>query len=146
MGLAWLALTIRRMTLYMMMMLVVVTAAALRLVVVMFMTTAALVFLLLALMPAAALILVIMVLMIIIATATVILVVVMMLVTMLMGMHSAVSMAMSRNMPHAAVVVILATVATGAAFRTITIILGPFNMAIHMSKAPNLAGAIAYIL
>ena len=71
--------------------------------------------------------------------------IVMLYMLMLMVMIAAISMAMLRNMPHAGMVVVLATVATGTALGMVTIILSSFNMSMHMSKAAHLSGGIAYI-
>ena len=76
----------------------------------------------------------------VIATAAVI----MMLYGMLVGMAAAITMAMLRDMPHAAMIVVLATVTTGAAFRMVTIIIIPLNMAVHMSKAAHLFRGVTH--
>lgn len=142
MGMAKLALTILRMTFHM--------------VLVMLMTTAALVFMLVMLMAAATLVFVVMVFMLmvlmlvmLIATAAVVVVVMMLLMTMLvvvlMGMHGSITVAVGRDMPHAAVVMILATMSAGAALRMLAIILIPLNTSVHVPKAAHLSGAIAYI-
>ena len=75
-----------------------------------------------------------------IATAAV----VMMLCGMLVGMAAAITMAMLRDMPHAAMIVVLATVTTGAAFGMVTIIFIPLNMAVYMSKAAHLLGGVTH--
>ena len=75
-----------------------------------------------------------------IATAAVI----MMLCCMLMRMAAAITMAMLRDMPHAAMIVVLATVTTGTAFGMVTIIFIPLNMAVHMSKAAHLLGGVTH--
>ena len=100
------------------------------------------------LMPAATLIVimlfmrVVMLLMrsVVIATAAVI----MMLCGMLMRMGTAITMAMLRNMPHAAMIVVLATVTTGTAFGMVAIIFIPLNMAVHMSKAAHLFRGVTH--
>ena len=71
--------------------------------------------------------------------------IVMLYMLMLMVMIAASSMAMLRNMPHAGMVVVLATVATGAALGMIAIILGALNMSMNMSKAAHFARRITYI-
>ena len=76
----------------------------------------------------------------VIATAAVI----MMLCCMLMRMTAAITMAMLRDMPHAAMIVVLATVTTGAAFGMVTIIFIPLNMSVHMSKAAHLLGGVTH--
>ena len=76
----------------------------------------------------------------VIATAAVI----MMLCGMLMRMAAAITMAMLWDMPHAAMIVVLATVTTGAAFGMVAIIFIPLNMAVHMSKAAHLLGGITH--
>lgn len=76
----------------------------------------------------------------VIATAAVI----MMLCGMLMRMAAAITMAMLWDMPHAAMVVVLATVTTGAAFGMVTIIIIPLNMAVHMSKAAHLFRGVTH--
>ena len=63
---------------------------------------------------------------------------------MLMRMAAAITMAMLRDMPHAAMIVVLATVTTGAAFGMVAIILSTLNMAVHMSKAAHLLGGITH--
>ena len=75
-----------------------------------------------------------------IATAAVI----MMLCCMLMRMAAAITMAMLRDMPHAAMIVVLATVTTGTAFGMVAIIFIPLNMAVHMSKAAHLLGGVTH--
>ena len=75
-----------------------------------------------------------------IATAAVI----MMLCGMLMRMAAAITMAMLRDMPHAAMIVVLATVTTGTAFGMVAIIFIPLNMAVHMSKAAHLLGGVTH--
>ena len=77
---------------------------------------------------------------IVIATAAVI----MMLCCMLMRMAAAITMAMLRDMPHAAMIVVLATVTTGTAFGMVAIIFIPLNMAVHMSKAAHLLGGVTH--
>ena len=63
---------------------------------------------------------------------------------MLMRMAAAITMAMLRDMPHAGMIVVLATVTTGAAFGMVTIIFIPLNMSVHMSKAAHLLGGITH--
>ena len=77
---------------------------------------------------------------VVIATAAVI----MMLCGMLVGMAAAITMAMLWDMPHAAMIVVLATVTTGAAFGMVAIIFIPLNMAVHMSKAAHLLGGVTH--
>ena len=77
---------------------------------------------------------------VVIATAAVI----MMLCGMLVRMAAAITMAMLRDMPHAGMIMVLATVTTGAAFGMVTIIFIPLNMAVHMSKAAHLLGGITH--
>ena len=69
---------------------------------------------------------------------------IMMLCCMLMRMAAAITMAMLRDMPHAAMIVVLATVTTGAAFGMVAIILSTLNMAVHMSKAAHLLGGVTH--
>ena len=93
------------------------------------------------LVPAATLIVImLLVSSMVIATAAVI----MMLCCMLMRMAAAITMAMLRDMPHAAMIVGLATVTTGAAFGMVTIIFIPLNMAVHMSKAAHLFRGVTH--
>ena len=75
-----------------------------------------------------------------IATAAV----VVLLCGMLVGMAAAITMAMLRDMPHAAMIVVLATVTAGAAFGMVAIIFIPLNMAVHMSKAAHLLGGVTH--
>ena len=75
-----------------------------------------------------------------IATAAVIV----LLCCMLMRMAAAITMAMLRDMPHAGMIVVLATVTTGAAFGMVTIIFIPLNVSVHMSKAAHLLGGITH--
>ena len=75
-----------------------------------------------------------------IATAAVI----MMLCCMLMRMAAAITMAMLWDMPHAAMIVVLATVTTGTAFGMVAIIFIPLNMAVHMSKAAHLFRGVTH--
>ena len=75
-----------------------------------------------------------------IATAAVI----MMLCCMLMRMAAAITMAMLRDMPHAAMIVVLATVTTGTAFGMVAIIFIPLNMSVHMSKAAHLFRGVTH--
>ena len=77
---------------------------------------------------------------VVIATAAVI----MMLCGMLMRMAAAITMAMLRDMPHAAMIVVLATVTTGTAFGMVAIILSTLNMAVHMSKAAHLFRGVTH--
>ena len=104
----------------------------------------ALVLLLVMVRPTATLIFMAMVFMLVMLVITAA-AIVMLYMLMLMVMIAASSMAMLRNMPHAGMVVVLATVATGAALGMIAIILGALNMAVHMSKAAHFARRIAYI-
>ena len=76
----------------------------------------------------------------VIATAAVIV----MLCGMLMRMAAAITMAVLWDMPHAGMIMVLATVTTGAAFGMVTIIFIPLNMAVHMSKAAHLLGGITH--
>ena len=69
---------------------------------------------------------------------------IMMLCCMLMRMAAAITMAMLRDMPHAAMIVVLATVTTGTAFGMVAIIFIPLNMSVHMSKAAHLLGGITH--
>ena len=78
---------------------------------------------------------------VIIATAAVI----MLCLLMLMSMATAIPMAMLRYMPHAGVVMILATVTTGTAFGMLAIILSPLNVAVYMSKAAHLFRGVTHI-
>ena len=77
---------------------------------------------------------------VVIATAAFI----MMLCCMLMRMAAAITMAMLRDMPHAAMIVVLATVTTGAAFGMVAIIFIPLNMSVHMSKATHLFRGVTH--
>ena len=77
---------------------------------------------------------------VVIATAAFI----MMLCCMLMRMAAAITMAMLWDMPHAAMIVVLATVTAGAAFGMVAIIFIPLNMAVHMSKAAHLLGGVTH--
>lgn len=122
------------------------------LVVVMLVTTAAVVVLML-LMP---------VMMMLVSTATVIILIlsvpswalsimliataafIMMLCCMLMRMAAAITMAMLRDMPHAGMIVVLATVTTGTAFGMVAIIFIPLNMSVHMSKAAHLFRGVTH--
>ena len=69
---------------------------------------------------------------------------IMMLCCMLMRMAAAITMAMLWDMPHAAMVVVLATVTTGTAFGMVAIIFIPLNMAVHMSKAAHLFRGVTH--
>ena len=69
---------------------------------------------------------------------------IMMLCCMLMRMAAAITMAMLRDMPHAGMIVVLATVTTGAAFGMVTIIFIPLNMAVYMSKAAHLFRGVTH--
>ena len=69
---------------------------------------------------------------------------IMMLCCMLMRMAAAITMAMLRDMPHAAMIVVLATVTTGTAFGMVAIILSTLNMAVHMSKAAHLFRGVTH--
>ena len=69
---------------------------------------------------------------------------IMMLCCMLMRMAAAITMAMLWDMPHAAMIVVLATVTTGAAFGMVAIIFIPLNMSVHMSKAAHLLGGVTH--
>ena len=75
-----------------------------------------------------------------IATAAVIV----LLCCMLMRMAAAITMAMLWDMPHAGMIVVLATVTAGAAFGMVAIIFIPLNMAVHMSKAAHLLGGVTH--
>ena len=77
---------------------------------------------------------------VVIATAAFI----MMLCCMLMRMAAAITMAMLRDMPHAAMIVVLATVTTGTAFGMVAIIFIPLNMSVHMSKAAHLFRGVTH--
>ena len=88
-------------------------------------------------------------LMMVITTAAVIIVPMMlvaMLMAVLMGMCATITVAMLRHMSHTPVVVILATMSTGAAFRMISIILSTLYVSINMSKAAHFTGTITHIL
>ena len=76
----------------------------------------------------------------VIATAAVI----MLLCGMLMRMAAAITMAMLWDMPHAGMIVVLATVTAGAAFGMVAIIFIPLNMAVHMSKAAHLFRGVTH--
>ena len=69
---------------------------------------------------------------------------IMMLCCMLMRMAAAITMAVLRDMPHAGMIMVLATVTTGAAFGMVTIIFIPLNMAVHMSKAAHLFRGVTH--
>lgn len=69
---------------------------------------------------------------------------IMMLCCMLMRMAAAITMAMLWDMPHAGMIVVLATVTAGAAFGMVAIIFIPLNMAVHMSKATHLLGGVTH--
>ena len=69
---------------------------------------------------------------------------IMMLCCMLMRMAAAITMAMLRDMPHAGMIVVLATVTAGAAFGMVAIIFIPLNMAVHMSKAAHLFRGVTH--
>ena len=69
---------------------------------------------------------------------------IMMLCCMLMRMAAAITMAMLWDMPHAGMIVVLATVTAGAAFGMVAIIFIPLNMAVHMSKAAHLLGGVTH--
>ena len=64
--------------------------------------------------------------------------------SMLMRMAAAITMAMLRDMPHAAMIVVLATVTTGTAFGMVAIIFIPLNMSVHMSKAAHLFRGVTH--
>ena len=70
--------------------------------------------------------------------------IVMLYMLMLMRMAAAITMAMLRDMPHAAMIVVLATVTTGTAFGMVAIILSTLNMAVHMSKAAHLFRGVTH--
>ena len=136
---AKLALAVIGMPRHMMCMLVMVLVPTATLIVIML-------FMLMMMMLVTAATLIVMMLMllvcsVVIATAAVIV----LLCCMLMRMAAAITMAMLRDMPHAGMIVVLATVTTGAAFGMVTIIFIPLNMAVHMSKAAHLTRRIAYI-
>ena len=78
---------------------------------------------------------------VVISTAAVI----MLCLLMLMSMTAAIPMAMLRYMPHASVIVVLATVTTGTAFGMLAIILSPLNVAVYMSKAAHLFRGVTHI-
>ena len=65
--------------------------------------------------------------------------------SMLMRMTAAITMAVLRDMPHAGMIMVLATVTTGAAFGMLAIILSPLNVAVYMSKAAHLFGGVTHI-
>ena len=69
---------------------------------------------------------------------------IMMLCCMLMRMAAAITMAVLRDMPHAAMIVVLATVTTGTAFGMVAIIFIPLNMSVHMSKAAHLFRGVTH--
>ena len=77
---------------------------------------------------------------VVIATAAFI----MMLCCMLMRMAAAITMAVLWDMPHAGMIVVLATVTAGAAFGMVAIIFIPLNMAVHMSKAAHLFRGVTH--
>ena len=77
---------------------------------------------------------------VVIATAAVI----MLFRSMLMRIAAAITMAVLWDMPHAAMIVVLATVTTGTAFGMVAIILSTLNMAVHMSKAAHLLGGVTH--
>ena len=77
----------------------------------------------------------------VIATAAVIV----MLCGMLMRMAAAITMAVLWDMPHAGMIMVLATVTTGAAFGMLAIILSPLNVAVYMSKAAHLFRGVTHI-
>lgn len=146
MGMAKLALAVIGMTRHMMCVLVMMLVPTATVVVLMLLMPVVMM-----LVPAATLIilmlsmLVVMMLMllvcsVVIATAAVI----MMLCGMLMRMAAAITMAMLRDMPHAAMIVVLATVTTGTAFGMVAIIFIPLNMSVHMSKATHLLGGVTH--
>ena len=70
--------------------------------------------------------------------------VIVLLCGMLVGMAAAITMAMLRDMPHAAMIVVLATVTTGTAFGMLAIILSPLNVAVYMSKAAHLFRGVTH--
>ena len=70
--------------------------------------------------------------------------VIMLFRSMLMRMAAAITMAVLWDMPHAGMIMVLATVTTGAAFGMGTIIFIPLNMAVHMSKATHLLGGVTH--
>ena len=70
--------------------------------------------------------------------------VIMMLCCMLMRMAAAITMAVLWDMPHAGMIVVLATVTTGAAFGMVAIIFIPLNMSVHMSKAAHLFRGVTH--
>ena len=143
---AKLALAVIRMPQHMMCVLVLmlVTAATLivlmlfMLVVMMLVSTATLILIMLSMLVV--MMLMLLVCSVVIATAAVI----MLLCSMLMRMAAAITMAMLRDMPHAAMVVVLATVTTGAAFGMVAIIFIPLNMSVHMSKAAHLFRGVTH--
>ena len=65
--------------------------------------------------------------------------------SMLMRMTAAITMAVLRDMPHAGMIMVLATVTTGAAFGMLAIILSPLNVAVYMSKAAHLFRGVTHI-
>ena len=156
---AKLTFAVIRMTGHMMLMMVLVPTATLIVLVlfmrvVMMLVTAAAFIVIMLLMP---------VMMVLVSTATVIILILsvpswalsimlMLIATavivlfrgMLMRMAAAITMAMLRDMPHAGMIVVLATVTTGAAFGMVTIIFIPLNMSVHMSKAAHLLGGITH--
>ena len=64
--------------------------------------------------------------------------------SMLMRMTAAITMAVLRDMPHAGMIMVLATVTAGAAFGMVAIIFIPLNMAVHMSKAAHLFRGVTH--
>ena len=107
--------------------------------VMMLMPTATLIILMLSMLVV--MMLVLLVSSIVIATAAVIV----LLCGMLMRMTAAITMAVLRDMPHAGMIMVLATVTAGAAFGMVAIIFIPLNMAVHMSKAAHLFRGITHL-
>ena len=132
--------------------------------VVMLVTTATFIVLMLfMLMTTAAFIILVLMVMMLVATAAFIVIVLFMIVVRLLGcmviataaiivvfmlmlvsMGTTITMAMLRNMPHAAMIVVLATVTTGTAFGMVAIIFIPLNMSVHMSKAAHLFRGVTH--
>lgn len=155
---AKLTFAVIRMTGHMMLMMVLVPTATLIVLVlfmrvVMMLVTAAAFIVIMLLMP---------VMMVLVSTATVIILilsvpswtlsimliataaVIVLLCCMLMRMAAAITMAMLWDMPHAGMIVVLATVTAGAAFGMVAIIFIPLNMAVHMSKATHLFRGVTH--
>ena len=139
----------------MMMLMVLMPAVTLILMLMIVMTTAALILMLVATIALffifmMLIVMMFMMMLVVIIAATAVIVVMMMLMTMFMAMlvamHSAIPVAVGGNMPHAGVIVILATMPAGAALRMLAIILIALDMTMNIPKAAHLSGAIAHLL